>query len=388
MNTKIFIMTHKKIDPPKLSGYVPMLVGSVFHEDDFGYLRDDSGDNISGKNKNYSELTGLYWLWKNERECDALGLCHYRRFFAGSNGGILETAEAERLLSKSDILVPKRAISPVSVRRQYIEKHHEEDLVALTKAIEKEKPEYIKAYNEVMEGNIIFPCNMFIAKRDVFFDYCDFLFPVLFETERGLDISSYDEYAARVYGFLSERLLLAFIKKEGLKYHELSESVSSEKAETVDLIERMSQCVRSNDLQGAKALSDEMQEKRPDAFFLEADTAGRLAALTRAVEIRILEEKYNISESVLNSNDPKKLIETAKDLKELVKDVAAGKKDISGLSKDDISFIAIKVFLDVDPDITSKDKLTLMAALAEEAAKKGDIKRAGVFANAAIAYQA
>ncbi|MBP5164755.1 MAG: hypothetical protein ILP08_04950 [Lachnospiraceae bacterium] len=69
-------------------------------------------------------------------------------------------------------------------------------------------------------------------------------------------------------------------------------------------------------------------------------------------------------------------------------DAAAGKRDISGLSKDDISFIAIKVFLDVDPDITSKDKLTLMAALAEEAAKKGDIKRAGVFANAAIAYQA
>ena len=380
-------MTHKKIDPPKLPGYVPMLVGSVFHDDDFGFLRDDSGDNISEKNKNYSELTGLYWLWKNERECDALGLCHYRRFFSGKNGGILETTEASRLLSGSDIIVPKRAMSHVSVRQQYIGKHHAEDLEALTEAIKKEKPEYLKAYNEVMAGNAIYPCNMFIAKRDVFFAYCDFLFPVLFETERRLDISSYDEYAARVYGFLSERLLLVFIKKEGLKAHELSESVSSEKAETVDLIEKMSECVRRDDFQGAKALSDEMQEKRPDAFFLEADTAGRLAALTRAVEIRVLEEKYKVSESVFNSNDPDKLIERARDLKELVKDAALGKRDVSGLSKDDISFIAIKVFLDIDPDITSKEKLSLMAALAEEAAKKGDIQRAGLFANAAIAYQ-
>lgn len=385
MNTKIFIMTHKKIDPPGLFGYVPMLVGSAFHDYDFGYLRDDTGDNISRKNQNYSELTGLYWLWKNEKECDALGLCHYRRFFEGKNGEILKTDEAERLLSQSDLIVPRLVKSPVSVRKQYIEKHHEEDLFALDRALKKEKPEYLKAYEEVMEGKGIYPCNMFIAKRDVFLDYCSFLFPLLFEAERRLDISSYDEYAARVYGFLSERLLLVFIKKEGLKVHELSEGVNSEKAETVDLIERMSERVRENDLQGAKALSDETMEKRPDAFFLEADTKGRLAALTRAVEIRLLEEKYGITESIFNSDDPQKLIERAKEIKEQVKWVSKGKGDVQRLSKEDISFIAVKVFLDIDPDISSDEKLSLLASLAEDAAKRGDMQRAGLFANAAIA---
>lgn len=387
MNTKIFIMTHKLIDPPKLSGYVPMLVGSVFHDDDFGYLRDDTGDNISEKNKNYSELTGLYWLWKNEHECDALGLCHYRRFFAGKDGNILNTDEAERLLSKNDIIVPRCAITPASIREQYLVKHHVEDLRALDHAIKREKPEYFKAYNEVMEGNRLYPCNMFIAKRDIFFDYCAFLFPVLFEAEKELDISSYDEYAARVYGFLSERLLLVFIKKEGIRPYELSEGVNSEKAETADLIEKMSECVRRKDFEGAKALSGEMMEKRPDAFFPEADTAGRLAALTIAVETRVLEEKYGIAESIFNSDDPKKLIERASELKTLVKDAAFGKKDAKALSKNDISFIAVKVFLNIDPDIGSKEKLTLLASLAEEAAKMGDIKRAGLFANAAIACQ-
>ncbi len=387
MNTKIFIMTHKKIDPPGLFGYVPMLVGSVFHDEDYGYLRDDTGDNISEKNKNYSELTGLYWLWKNERECDVLGLCHYRRFFAGKDKKILSTDEAEKLLMGNDIIVPRRAVCPVPVRQQYIEKHHREDLLALDQAIKKERPGYLKAYNEVMEGNQIYPCNMFIAKRDVFFDYCSFLFPVLFETEKRLDISTYDEYAARVYGFLSERLLPVFIKKEGLKIHELSEGINSEKAETLDLIARMSEKVRENDFQGAKILSDETMKKRPDAFFLEADTRGSLAALTRAVEIRVLEEKYRINESIFSCNDPKKLIERAKEMKTLVKEAAASKSDIQTLLNDDISFIAIKVFLDIDPDIPSPEKLSLMAALAEDAAKRGDIQRAGLFANAAIAYQ-
>ncbi|MBQ6258884.1 MAG: DUF4422 domain-containing protein [Lachnospiraceae bacterium] len=385
MNTKIFIMTHKRIDPPGLFGYVPMLVGSAFHDDDFGYLRDDTGDNISRKNKNYSELTGLYWLWKNEKECDALGLCHYRRFFAGKKDEILTTDEAERLLSQSDLIVPRLVKSAVSVRKQYVEKHHEEDLFALEMALKKEKPEYLKAYKEVMEGNSIYPCNMFIAKRDVFFDYCSFLFPVLFEAERRLDISSYDEYAARVYGFLSERLLLVFIKKEGLKPYELSEGVNSEKAETVDLIERMSEKIKENDLQGAKALSDDTMDKRPDAFFLEADTNGRLAALTRAVEIRLLEEKYGITESIFKSVDPQMLIERAKDMKELVKAAARGKGDVQRLSKEDISFISVKVFLDIDPDISSNEKMSLLAALAEDAAKRGDMQRAGLFANAAIA---
>ena len=55
------------------------------------------------------------------------------------------------------------------------------------------------------------------------------------------------------------------------------------------------------------------------------------------------------------------------------------------LSKEDISFIAVKVFLDIDPDISSDEKLSLLASLAEDAAKRGDMQRAGLFANAAIA---
>ena len=50
MSIKIFVMTHKQFKAPTDSMYVPLQVGHAISPE-LGYLADDTGDNISRKNK-------------------------------------------------------------------------------------------------------------------------------------------------------------------------------------------------------------------------------------------------------------------------------------------------------------------------------------------------
>ena len=77
---KIIIATHKQHFMPSDDMYLPLHVGKSGKEE-LGYQGDDTGDNISAKNPNFCELTGLYWAWKNLPNY-YLGLIHYRRFFS------------------------------------------------------------------------------------------------------------------------------------------------------------------------------------------------------------------------------------------------------------------------------------------------------------------
>ena len=63
--------------------------------------------------------------------------------------------------------------------------------------------------------------NMFVTKREIFEKYCEWLFSILFELEKVTDISKYDAYQARIYGFLSERLFNVWLNKQNYKIVEV-----------------------------------------------------------------------------------------------------------------------------------------------------------------------
>lgn len=71
---KIVIAAHKKYDMPQDNIYLPVQVGATGKKS-IGYQKDNKGINISKKNNEYSELTGLYWGWKNLNN-DYIGLVH------------------------------------------------------------------------------------------------------------------------------------------------------------------------------------------------------------------------------------------------------------------------------------------------------------------------
>jgi hypothetical protein len=220
-NIKIFIATHKNYNFPNLNIYIPLHVGREGKQD-FGYLADNTGDNISSKNANYCELTGLYWIWKN-CDCDYVGLVHYRRYF--SNRGyfvrkygknkynyILKKEQILKILKAKDIIVPKqKKYLFQTIREGYNKNHYSKDMDEIGKIIDSKYPEYMETFENFMNGKKICICNMFIMKKTDFDKYCSWLFDILFELESRIDISNYNKYQARIYGFISERLFNVWI---------------------------------------------------------------------------------------------------------------------------------------------------------------------------------
>lgn len=229
MDIKILVAAHKPYWMPDDNVYVPIQVGRE-GKTDIGFIGDNTGDNISKKNANYCELTGLYWAWKN-LQADYIGLCHYRRYFAHKYYGnslaskqkaILSKEDYEVLLQEYDCILPrKRNYYIETVRSQYEHAHNKRDLDEIERIIRELYPAYAPAFHTVMDSKKLHIFNMFVMRRDCFDDYCQWLFTILFELEKRIDISTYDKTEARVFGYLSERLFNVWLEQNRLKCKEL-----------------------------------------------------------------------------------------------------------------------------------------------------------------------
>lgn len=79
----IYVSMHKDSYVAPNKYLIPIQVGTALAEEEIpGVLHDNTGINISAKNKRYCELTAQYWAWKNVKDADYYGFWHYRRYFA------------------------------------------------------------------------------------------------------------------------------------------------------------------------------------------------------------------------------------------------------------------------------------------------------------------
>ncbi|MEY4963143.1 MAG: hypothetical protein RLZZ323_462 [Bacteroidota bacterium] len=233
MSTTILICTHKAFNYIPDNFFLPIHVGKEISPLDLPYQADNTGNNISKKNKNYCELTALYWAWKNLEEVDTIGLCHYRRFFdfseTPSANTIIEITEEyfsnnfqnyvykETLLDGYDIILPNPLVKTRSLYSHYSLSHLPQDFDILTKTVANLYPEYIKSFQKVMfKNNSFSPFNMFVAKKELIDDYTAWLFSILEDVEKQIKIST-NPYQERVLGFMSERLLNVYVHHNQLK---------------------------------------------------------------------------------------------------------------------------------------------------------------------------
>lgn len=275
MKIQIFAMTHKAFTPPPDAMYVPLQVGRACHEP-LGYLGDDTGENISNLNAYYSELTGVYWLWKNFHAADIVGICHYRRYLIAEDGHLYNEADIKSLLSAYDMIVTKKLELRMPYYDGFAATHDEKDLIATERVVAAKYPAYAPLFHEMVHLKETYFANMMVCSKELYDAYCTWLFDILFEVQRCIDTTGYDNYRKRVFGFLSEFLLTVWIAKNQLKVYESCVGMSAEKCETQEIKKQLSVYFAKQDTAGAKQYVLKELDKRPDVLMEASDIRGEL----------------------------------------------------------------------------------------------------------------
>lgn len=176
-----------------------------------GILTDDAGENISARNRQYCELTALYWIWKHAKE-DIVGLAHYRRHFLLPKDWPTRMREYD-----VDVILPTPLYVAPSIEGNYKSRHDPLDWDFLMEFLMESQRETGREAKKFFAGNLYSPCNMFIMKRKVLNQFCSWLFPIL-ETVVAHGGEKEDSYLNRYPGFLSERLITFYFGRESSGY--------------------------------------------------------------------------------------------------------------------------------------------------------------------------
>ncbi len=253
---KIFVSHRIDINSEIINNplYINVRCGAVF-DNRGGDLRkilgDDTGDNISAKKENLSELTVQYWAWKNI-EADYYGLCHYRRYLSFTDEYFdynephrfavedrinrstikkygLKSSIMKKEIKKYDVITSLNY--PVNDLPFYPKPSNEyelwinhpdyligkEEIDLLLDVVKEKFPIYYETALELMQSTEHKGFNCFIMKKELFFQMCEFEFDVIFEVEKKLDLNKYVGKSVRVLGYLVEILYgtyMLWLKKQ------------------------------------------------------------------------------------------------------------------------------------------------------------------------------
>lgn len=234
MKIEVYDLVHKPYKLPEDPLYVPIQPGCA--EEGCKILggrviRDDTGDNISIKNQAYNMLAPMYWVWKNSN-ADFVGIVHYRRFLVYKKkdkdgwNNILNSEEAQMLCQNNSIIFPRKSVYPFfTLRTHYINTFkglkdvHTLDLDTMRNVIKEKYPEYLEAHDKVMGQNWGHQGNIYIMRKDLYDEHCEFMFGVLDECEKRLlgKRHDYNRYIASLAEFLPD----IWVEKNKYKYAEL-----------------------------------------------------------------------------------------------------------------------------------------------------------------------
>lgn len=276
-------MTHKSIIKPPGDIYIPLHVGSALGKD-LGFLRDDLGENISDLNPYFGELTGYYWIWKNYHDAEIVGVCHYRRFF-GIEGQYITADDCEQMLSQCDIITSNVvSTDEENYKKEFARAHNIKDLLLLEEAVKELYPSDYDVFKSYLEKPNHTYGNLCIMKKEVFDEYCEWLFSLFLWMIDKVDFKGYDEYHKRLFGFLSENMIRVFAEARGYISMPGTVYITDEKSETRELKLAIFQLLKEEKIKEAKALFNSYLTIRPDVLLPLSDVNGELGKISEIIK--------------------------------------------------------------------------------------------------------
>ncbi len=346
MKIQIFAMTHKKFEEPKDPLYQPLHVGRACSAD-LGYPGDDTGDNISALNCYYSELTGFYWIWKNYHEADYVGTCHYRRYLLNEREQIFTEAEYRRLLENYDLITTKRVCLNNSYYEGFSANHNRKALDMTGEVIKELYPEYYETFLTLVHANETYFGNMIVTSKERFDAYCKWLFTIFFEVARRIELETgEDAYHKRVFGFISEFLLLVWVRVNHLKVYECKVGMLGEKAETREMKEQLAAFFEKKDFPGAEKYFLQKHRERPDVLMEASDVTGELRLCMQVIATAKQEQKHYGTNVLESGRSFAELMKLFAGLNHVVCNYQNGRntrEDVCFLQKNDVSEIAVQI---------------------------------------------
>lgn len=223
----IYVIMHKKYQVQCNEMYRPICVGNTYRNAE--YLSENAGDNISYLNEKINECTAMYWIWKNT-DSKYVGINHYRRYFYNNRvyncGNYLDKENVHKFLERYDIILANTF--PMFERNELEQIRESMDSDICRKALEsvrnailRNQPDYLNEFDYVVYGHNAYLCHMLVTRREIFDQYCEWLFSFLIEAAENFDIKGYGMYEKRAVGFWAERLLTTWLLKQDLKIKEL-----------------------------------------------------------------------------------------------------------------------------------------------------------------------
>jgi len=168
-NVDIFICTHKDFEKIVSNDAYKVIDSRVLKKNGF---------EIFGLNDvELSEWYHIFYILRNAKLKDYVGICHYRRYFDFLDN----IPNFDDIFKEYDVITRTPINIQISIKKQYELCHNIEDLKLLGTILKEKFIEYYDTYNKFIETNEMIPCNMIIMKRDDFIKFASFMEDVLKE---------------------------------------------------------------------------------------------------------------------------------------------------------------------------------------------------------------